>query len=277
MSGGREGLPALGSIFLLLTLIFGLVSGPRLRAGTPTNSPARRAGVLAQQGRYVYERNCVICHGRYGDGRGEMARGMQPKPRRFTAGVFKYRSTPSGFLPSEADLERTIRNGIAGTSMPSFAGLLTQRDIESVIETVKTFSSKWDHAGNQSRPLTIPTVPDWFEVDADLLRHARSGAAVYQVNCAPCHGTQGRGDGIAAPNLENDWGEPTPPADLTASTLRCGPGSEDIYRTLATGLNGTPMPSFLESTTDSDRWNLTAWILAARRARAARTSSTEGQ
>lgn len=208
-----------------------------------------------------------------------MARGMQPKPRRFTAGVFKYRSTPSGFLPTDADLERTIRNGIAGTSMPTFAGLLTQRDIESVIETVKTFSSKWDHAENRSSPLTIPTVPDWFEVDADRQRHARAGAAVYQVNCAPCHGTQGRGDGTAAANLENDWGEPTPPADLTASTLRCGPGPEDVYRTLVTGLNGTPMPSFLESTTESDRWNLTAWILAARGARAARltSSSSEGR
>ena len=77
----------------------------------------------------MYERQCVICHGRWGDGRGDMARGMIPRPRRFTAGVFKYRSTPSGFLPTDADLARTIRGGIAGTSMPVFAGVLSERDV----------------------------------------------------------------------------------------------------------------------------------------------------
>ena len=202
-----------------------------------------------------------------------MARGMIPKPRRFTAGVFKYRSTPSGFLPTDADLARTIRGGVASTSMPVFAGLLSERDVESVIEAVKTFSSRWDHAENRAPALPMPAPPEWLEDAEALGRHAAAGAPVFLANCAPCHGLSGRGDGPAAPNLENDWGEPTPPANLTAPLLRCGPGPEDIYRTLVTGLNGTPMPEFLSATTESQRWDLVAWILAARASRSGAAES----
>ena len=99
------------------------------------------------------------------------------------------------------------------------------------------------------------------------------GQQRYDIYCAPCHGLSGRGDGPAAPNLENDWGEPTPPANLTAPLLRCGPGPEDIYRTLVTGLNGTPMPEFLSATTESQRWDLVAWILAARASRSGAAES----
>lgn len=205
-----------------------------------------------------------------------MARGMAPKPRRFTAGVFKYRSTPSGFLPTDADLARTIRGGVAGTSMPSFAGLLSQRDVESVIETVKTYSSKWDHAGNHAAAIPMPARPAWLEEDEALKRHAAAAAPLFLAACAPCHGPAGRGNGPAAGTLENDWGEPTPPADLTSPALSCGPGPEDVYRTLVTGLNGTPMPGFLEATTEAQRWDLVAWILTARITRQTAGTSTTG-
>ncbi len=255
--------------FVLLMAAVGLLPG---NTAEPVPLPAASAkpqvsSALAAQGRHVFERHCVICHGRWGDGRGEMARGMIPKPRRFTAGVFKYRSTPSGFLPTDADLARTIRGGVAGTSMPVFAGVLSERDVDLVIEAVKTFSSKWDHAENHAPALPLPSPPEWLEDASALKQHAAAAAPLFLANCAPCHGFSGRGDGPAAPTLENDWGEPTPPADLTASVLRCGPGPEDIYRTLVTGLNGTPMPSFLEATAESQRWDLVAWIVAARASR----------
>src|SRR4051812_24216660 len=71
------------------------------------------------KGRYIYERNCAVCHGKWGDGNGEMAKGMVPRPRTFTAGIFKYKSTPSSFLPMDEDLMRTISGGVPGTSMPA--------------------------------------------------------------------------------------------------------------------------------------------------------------
>src|SRR5262245_52657581 len=89
------------------------------------------------QGHFVYMKNCVACHGKRGDGRGDMGLTIQPPPRDFGAGLFKYRSTPSGSLPTNEDLARTVRHGIADTAMPAFTTLLP-RDLDAVIEYVKT-------------------------------------------------------------------------------------------------------------------------------------------
>ena len=80
-------------------------------------------------GHFVYKKNCTVCHGRRGDGQGEMGLTVIPRPRDFGAGVFKYRSTPSGYLPTDEDLARTIRHGIADTAMPIF-NALPERDLK---------------------------------------------------------------------------------------------------------------------------------------------------
>ena len=78
-----------------------------------------------------------------------------------------------------------------------------------------------------------------------------------------CHGTLGRGDGPSAPTLVDDWGHPIRPADLAQSwTFRGGSSREDIFRTMSTGLNGTPMPSFLEALTPEQRWAITDFIVS---------------
>ena len=61
------------------------------------DAPKARVGPnfeLYNQGRYVYERNCLICHGDRGDGNGEVAKDLPLKPRSFREGWFKFRSTP---------------------------------------------------------------------------------------------------------------------------------------------------------------------------------------
>ncbi len=106
---------------------------------SPVNAPVAPKATLAAMppepplewimaGRHVYDRQCLVCHGKWGDGRGELSVGMVPKPRRLTSGVFKYRSTPSGLLPTDVDLERTLRTGVAGTPMSSFAETTTEED-----------------------------------------------------------------------------------------------------------------------------------------------------
>src|SRR4051794_10882813 len=97
---------------------------------------------LYPEGGFVYERNCLICHGELGDGRGEMAAEMPIKPRSFRTGLFKYRSTPWGKLPTTDDLMRTIREGRSGTAMGQFTSL-TEEQTRAVAEYVKSFSRKW--------------------------------------------------------------------------------------------------------------------------------------
>ena len=84
-------------------------------ATPPAGDPAR--------GQVVYERYCISCHGTNGDGRGEAGDWVFPRPRDFRQGTFKWRSTPSGSLPTISDLERTIDQGVYGTYMPTWKAI----------------------------------------------------------------------------------------------------------------------------------------------------------
>src|ERR1700729_3128160 len=74
----------------------------------------------AAAARTDYRRYCVGCHGEEGDGEGENAQWLDPKPRNFTLGQFKCRSTPSGSLPTDQDLYDTIGRGLDRSVMPTW-------------------------------------------------------------------------------------------------------------------------------------------------------------
>ena len=236
-------------------------SGPAEPTPAATPAPVRDPQVeLEAQGRFVYERNCLVCHGRWGDGRGEMAEGMLPQPGDLTRARFKFRSTPSGFLPTDEDLRRTIVLGVAGSSMPTFAHL-SDRDLNAVIAYVKMFSRRWDDPHLRGEPVALPSAPEWLEDPATRLVHARHGQELFTANCAVCHGPGGHGDGPAAANLEDDAGRPAPPADLTTGLWKSGRTPADLFRTLTTGFDGTPMPSFGETLSADERWDLVSFLL----------------
>lgn len=84
----------------------------------------------------LYRRHCVHCHGITGDGHGPTARFLDPYPRDYRKGIFKFKSTYNAAKPTDADLHRVLWNGAPGTSMPSFS-LLPEAEIESLVEYVK--------------------------------------------------------------------------------------------------------------------------------------------
>jgi cytochrome c oxidase cbb3-type subunit 2 len=65
-----------------------------------------------------------------------------------------------------------------------------------------------------------------------------------------------------APGLKDDWGFPIVPANLTRGLFKSGPGVSDIFRTITTGLSGTPMPSYSDAFPEADRWALAYYILS---------------
>ena len=179
----------------------------------PPFQPKLPDASLWPQGRYVYQRNCLVCHGAYGDGRGDMGRDLKPRPRNFGRGIFKYHSTPAGALPTDADLERTVRGGLAGTAMPVFNNL-SDREVRSVTEYVKSFSSRWRHPTNYAPALVLPPLPAWFENQALLKSRAEMGRTLFNTACAACHGPDGSGREATAKDLEDSWGQPATPTDL---------------------------------------------------------------
>jgi len=81
----------------------------------------------------IYIRRCSFCHGLLGDGEGPAAPYMDPRPRDFTLGTFKFRTTQSGELPTNEDLFRTVSRGLPGTAMQAFGGQMNDVDMAAVI------------------------------------------------------------------------------------------------------------------------------------------------
>src|SRR5690348_18497555 len=84
----------------------------------------------AAEGKKHYRRFCVGCHGPLGDGNGENAQWIDPKPRDFTAATFKCRSTPTGTLPTDQDLYNSVGRGFTNSNMPHWDALTDQNRID---------------------------------------------------------------------------------------------------------------------------------------------------
>jgi mono/diheme cytochrome c family protein len=241
---------------------------------------------LLPTGQAVYEQHCVGCHGASGDGAGPAARYLAPRPRNFRKGMFKFTSTESGARPQRRDLFQSITRGLAGSSMPSFR-LLPEEKRWALVEYVRYLSMKGeleqvllDDAWENEE---LPDAAEYAEIvlerwHPDTLRTLHPGApepardqasvergrALFtdpaKGSCFTCHGTGGRGDGPTAGDYQDDWGYPIRPRDLTAGVFRAGAAGEDLYRTIATGIKGTPMGSFQDALTPLEIWDLVHFV-----------------
>ena len=225
---------------------------------------------LLEHGEWVFRGLCIGCHGASGDGNGAVwelgdlyakDHKLPRKPRDFTEAVYKLRSTPSGSLPTDVDLFKSISRGlIHEQDMPAFK-FLPERDRWAVVYYIKTFSDRWEEEAEwQEDPIEItdPPPPDEESIVA--------GKEVYALmQCEQCHGPVGKGDGPSAPGLEDDAGLPIVPRDFTDATQFVGSSDpKGIYQTFTTGLDGTPMPSFADILDETQRWQLVWYVISLR-------------
>ncbi|NBW95502.1 MAG: hypothetical protein EBR28_01910 [Planctomycetia bacterium] len=187
----------------------------------------------------LYREHCAHCHGVTGDALGPTAAFLNPYPRDYRPGVFKFKSTERADKPTHADLVRLLHNGVPGTSMPSFA-LLPAVQVEALVEYVKYLSmrgetelalmraffeldddaqgklpetreflvdetlspvaEKWRAAADAQ--IQVPPMP----ADIDMVASIAKGRELFygdKANCVKCHGVTGLGDGQA--NDYDDW------------------------------------------------------------------------
>ena len=194
-----------------------------------------------------------------GDGLGNAAYLLYPRPRDFTMGQFRLISTWDG-MPTDEDLFQTISRGMPGSAMPSWAHL-SEESRWGLVHYVKTFSKRpvvvkashqpdqWGNGG--SGVLAVPAEPAY-----DAAAQARA-SELYLKGCAPCHGPTGRGDG--AQKQVDSKGYPTRPRDLTLGVVQGSPDPHSVYRHIVAGLPGSPMPQsgYLQG---NDGWHLAHFV-----------------
>lgn len=201
-----------------------------------------------------YRRYCVGCHGEEGDGMGENGPWLDPKPRNFTLGQFKCRSTPTGTLPTDEDLFYTIARGLDRSNMPPW-NTFTRQQQADLVAYVKHFSPKFQ-TEKPGTPIQIPPEP---EVTADRIK---AGQVLFQkLECWKCHGVEGRANGPSADTLQDDENRPIKAYDFTEGTRpKCGSSDRDIYKIFMTGLDGTPMPSYADNVKPEEAWDLVFYL-----------------
>jgi len=226
-------------------------------------TPAARSHVEnltgdAHNGALPYRRYCVVCHGQLGDGNGESAYWFDTpvyfKPRDFTLGVFKCRSTPTGTLPTDQDLYDTLTRGLDRSNMPPW-NVLTNQERADLVAWIKHYSPRWqtEKAGD---PIPVPPEP---EVTAERVK---AGQEVFsRVQCWKCHGVEGKANGPSASTLQDDQGRPILPYNFAeGGRFKCGSTDSDLYKIFMTGLDGTPMPSFSDNIKPEEAWDLVFYL-----------------
>jgi mono/diheme cytochrome c family protein len=189
--------------------------------------------------RGIYRQQCGHCHGTTGDGDGPTAALLNPYPRDYRRGLFKFKSTERAAQPTDLDLERVIRYGVPGTAMPAF-DLLPKDDVAALVEYVKYLSirgqteyalaaaisdlsegedlkkdyqtlveeiltpiaDKWRQANKAV--IQPPPKPEW-----DLASSIKEGRELFygnKANCVKCHGPSELGDGQTTDY--DDWTKP---------------------------------------------------------------------
>ena len=235
----------------------------------PFKQPMKLAGkeVSAEKlnaGRVAYLQYCRACHGEKGDGKGPAAPGLQPPPRDFTQGSFKFAGVLDQKLPRDEDLVRIVREGLHGTAMVGWE--VPERKLDENSQYIKTLSPKWKEDDAVGEPVSVPPDP-WGE--ARKAEAIERGKQLYHgfAQCLGCHAayaprqyiydaskaTLGTGTTDFRPEMylpeikDSEYGVKILPPDFLYHELRSiNPGTElhDLYRILVAGVTGAAMPAW---------------------------------
>jgi len=229
----------------VLYAMFGTPDNPYILKATSLN-PSK---VIAASGpvwsdkqgraRGIYRQQCGHCHGTSGDGDGPTAALLNPYPRDYRRGLFKFKSTERAAQPTDADLERVIRYGVPGTAMPAF-DLLPKDEVAALVEYVKYLSIRGqteyalaaaisDLGEDEKLALDYPTLIEsilqpiaekWEQANKQVIQppakpevklaeSVDKGRELYygtKANCVKCHGPSELGDGQTTDY--DDWTKP---------------------------------------------------------------------
>lgn len=225
--------------------------------GSPVSEPEGPAPAntakLRARGVKLFKQRCAACHGAWGDGKGPAAADLSLPMPDLTKGIYKLRSTPSGTLPTAEDLFVTISRGMHGTEMFPWARL-SEADRWALVYRVMSFSPRFKHE-QPGTPFVVPPAP------AETPELVAEGAALYERHrCGACHGDKGGADGPAVKLYEQPEGPRVVNIrDFQKGQFLRGSDMADVFLTLKTGLDGTPMGPY-DALSARELWALSAFV-----------------
>lgn len=283
--------------------IFGTPAHPTV-GGTSTDLPGldelKTKLVLddatLEHGARIYRQQCLHCHGLTGDGHGATSPWVNPHPRDYRQGRFKFTSSKQDEgrrKPRREDLIRTIHEGIDGSSMPTFR-MLTQPEIEALASYVvhlsirgemefsilvasfkgeldggvqggigdyfKVIGDNWVKA--QSSMIVPEMIPPANISDAQMTESVKNGQRLFTqqggAGCISCHTDFGRQSAFKF----DAWGTITRPVDLTQSVYRGGRRPIDLFWRIHSGINGSGMTAFGSQLSSKDIWDIVHFVQA---------------
>jgi len=230
-------------------------------------------------GKKLYEQFCAACHGPEGRGDGAAAIYLLPKPRDFSRGIFKLRSTPTGSLPTDEDLLSVLVRGMPGSGMPSFF-FLSADERKDLVEYIKQFYvAERNRLFETDTMRWIPGIPVRVVKEPSVTAASLAEGKIWyeKLECFKCHGTGGKGDGPSAEGLKDMWGYTAPVRDFTRGDYKGGTSNKDLYLRFTTGMDGSPMPSYATGTIgDANRWKLVQYVQSLRAKTAAAPLPKDG-
>jgi mono/diheme cytochrome c family protein len=290
-----------GQLGRVLNELFGTPAKPKAALPTDAAAALQLDDETLAKGSGVYRTHCLHCHGLAGDGRGPTGPWVNPHPRDYRQGVFKFTSSSLDAGTRKArreDLARTVREGVEGTSMPSFR-LLSGDELDAVVsyvihlslrgevefltllnllsdesadrsaDGVKSYASedvlpilvkRW--IDTQSKDNVIQLSPYASMTAEQVKESAKRGMALFfkqgEAGCIGCHIRFGRQDSYSY----DDWGTIIRRANLTSGVYRGGRRPADLYYRIHSGINGSGMTAFGKTLSGEQVWDLVNFLQA---------------
>lgn len=226
-------------------------------------------------GHQVYANYCAGCHGEAGDGNGQAARFLAPKPRNFSVGRLKFAAVEAGQSPRDEDYLRIIENGLSGTAMPAFP-FLSNDEKRSLVAYIKTFYPDWvdDPPGSPVSPGQDPWGTDYAGAIAEGKKAYYGVAKCW--SCHPAYETKAeitrlheeqqlpapdlRADLYESTEKESNWGAPIRAPDFLQDRIKTGFEIESLARVIAAGVGGTAMPTWAGALEPNQIWGIAYYV-----------------
>jgi mono/diheme cytochrome c family protein len=276
-AGGARSAAGMAAFIAAAAVLTAGCSGPRAPfVKSQTLGGKRVSARRLNHGRELYLTYCAACHGTEGDGKGPASVGLRPPPRNFKQGQFKFAAVASGQLPNDEDLLRIVQKGLHGSAMLPWNDV-PERDLLDIIQYLKSLSPKWAEK-TPGEPI-VPGPDPWGA--ARKAEAVTRGMKVYHglAQCLSCHPAYESKETIQAASLElskreatlrddpyhseqkdSDYGYSLMPPDFTRDHVRSGEALTDIYRTIASGIGGTAMPTWKGALPDEDIWAMAYYV-----------------